>query len=81
MVSVCSAESGRAVLLARYCVSDSEAEIKAQGLKQADVNRDGEVSIIDVVMARAHIVGNSELGMYQIADGDMNGAKYLSTLP
>lgn len=40
---------------------------------QGDINRDGEVSIIDVVMARAHIVGNSELGMYQIADGDMNG--------
>ena len=37
-----------AVLVARYCVSDPEAEIKTQGLKQADVNRDGEVTEKDI---------------------------------
>ena len=37
-----------AVLLARYCVSDPGAEIKEQGRKQADVNRDGAVTEQDI---------------------------------
>lgn len=40
---------------------------------KGDVNGDGEVSIMDVVLSRACIVGNSELSAEQIKSGDMSG--------
>ena len=39
-----------AVLLARYCVSDPEAEIKDLGMKRADANGDGTVTADDVTV-------------------------------
>ena len=38
-----------------------------------DINADGTLDIIDVVLARGHIVGNFQLSAEQISNGDMNG--------
>lgn len=38
-----------------------------------DINNDGQIDIIDVVVARAHIVGNNTLSQAAIYYGDING--------
>lgn len=47
-------------------------EEKPQEEVKGDINSDGEVNIIDVVLARAHIVGNNILDESGIAKGDIN---------
>lgn len=45
-----------------------------------DLNADNTLDITDVVMSRAHIVGNTTLTQEQIAAGDMNGDKVLDII-
>lgn len=46
----CSIDVADAVLLARYAAADADVRITDQGLKNADVNEDGDVTLDDVTI-------------------------------
>lgn len=52
--------------------SDTETDTEPDVFLKGDINNDGFVDIIDVAMARAHIVGNNTLDAEAIKRGDMN---------
>lgn len=57
--------------------SETESEIDSESDSESDevlgdINGDGTLDIIDVAMARAHIVGNSKLDDIAVKRGDMN---------
>ena len=52
--------------------TDTETDTDTNDYMEGDINKDGKISIVDVVMARAHIVKTKTLSSEQIAIGDMN---------
>lgn len=52
--------------------ADSETDSETDDFLKGDINLDGVVDIIDVALARAHIVGNKLLSEDEIKRGDMN---------
>ena len=54
--------------LSNYPLNNEETETNVKG----DINYDGSLNIVDVVLARAYIIGSKPLSDYQISVGDMN---------
>ena len=54
--------------LSNYPLNNEETKTNVKG----DINYDGSLNIVDVVLARAYIIGSKPLSDYQISVGDMN---------
>ena len=52
--------------------TETDTDTDTDEYMEGDINKDGKISIVDVVMARAHIVKTKTLSSEQITIGDMN---------